>query len=186
MSMPTVFLFHGVGGHSQENWLPWLQGALERKSSTVIVPDFPNADHPVLAEWSADFRKYDTLIDEHTMFVGHSLGGAFALRLLERMSKPIRACFLVASVWGEMGNQFDPVMKTFTEQPFDWKTIRKNAQHFSVIHSDNDPYIKLSQAEELAKHLGIAVTLVRGGGHLNASAGYAEFPFLLECITAAS
>ncbi|MDO8468381.1 MAG: alpha/beta fold hydrolase [Candidatus Peribacter sp.] len=184
--MPTVFLFHGVGGHSQENWLPWLQGELERQSYAVIVPDFPNADHPVLAEWSADFRKYDTLIDEHTMFVGHSLGGAFALRLLERMSKSIRACFLVASVWGVMENQFDPVMSTFTEPPYDWKRIRRNAKHYSVIHSDNDPYIKLSQAEELAKNLGTNVTLVRGGGHFNVSAGYREFPFLLERITAAS
>ncbi|MDD4287843.1 MAG: alpha/beta fold hydrolase [Candidatus Peribacteraceae bacterium] len=186
MSMPTVFLFHGVGGHSQENWLPWLKSALERKNYEVIVPDFPNPDHPMLSEWTDFFHQYDTLIDEHTVFVGHSLGGAFALRLLERMSKPIHACFLVASVWGVMGNQFDPVMRSFTEHPYDWKTIRQNVKHFSVIHSDNDPYITLSQAKELAKNLGIAVTLVSGGGHLNAAAGYREFPFLLERITAAS
>jgi len=184
--MPTVFLFHGVGGHSQENWLPWLKGELERKSYNVIVPDFPNPDHPVLSEWSADFKNYDTLVDEHTIFVGHSLGGAFALRLLERKTTPIRACFLVASVWGVMGNQFDPVMSTFTEPPYDWKRIRKNAKNFSVIHADNDPYIQLSQAEELATHLGIAVTLVKDGGHFNAAAGYRTFPFLLERITAAS
>lgn len=184
--MPTIFLFHGVGGHSQENWLPWLKAELERKSYDVIVPDFPHPDHPVLSEWSDCFRQYDTLIDEHTIFVGHSLGGAFVLRLLEQMRTSIHACILVASVWGIMGNQFDRVMSTFTEQPYDWNAIRQNANHFSVIHSDNDPFIKLSQAEQLAKHLGISMTLVRGGGHFNASAGYSKFPFLLEQITAAS
>jgi len=182
--MPTVFVFHGVGGHSKENWFPWLKDALGQEGYDVVVPDFPNPNHPVLSEWSDCFRQYDTLIDEHTVFVGHSLGGAFALRLLERMPRPIHACFLVASVCGVMGNQFDPEMKTFTEHPFDWETIRKKVKHISVVHSDNDPYIKLSQAEALAKNLGTTVTLVRGGGHLSASAGYTEFPLLLEQIPA--
>lgn len=184
MFMTTIFLFHGVGGNSQENWIPWLKQALEQKHDHVVAPDFPHPDHPTLAEWFDFFRQYDTLIDERAMFVGHSLGGAFALRLLERMPRPIHACFLVASVWGVMGNRFDPVMSTFTEHPYDWETIRQNAKHFSVIHSDNDPYIRLSQAEELAKNLGTTVTLVRGGGHFNESAGYRAFPFLLEQIIA--
>ncbi len=182
--MPTVFIFHGVDGDSRENWFPWLAAELTKKGFTAIVPDFPHANHPVLPEWLEHFRKFEDQVDDQTVFVGHSLGAAFALRLLERMQKPLCACFLVAPVSGVMGNQFDPVMKTFTGHPFDWKTIRRNAKHFSVIHSDNDPYIKLSQAEELAKHLGTTVTLVRGGGHFNASAGYAEFPLLLEQITA--
>lgn len=182
--MFTVFIFHGVGGHSKENWFPWLKNQLEAAHVRVIVPDFPNPDHPTLNEWSDSFRQYDKLLDEKTIFVGHSLGAAFALRLLEHMQKPLRACFLVAPVWGVMGNQFDPVMKTFTEHPYDWKTIRRNAKHFSVIHSDNDPYITLSQAEELAKHLETTVLLVPRGGHLNTSAGFTEFPLLLKKLNA--
>jgi len=184
MNISTVFIFHGVGGHAKENWFPWLKDQLEAAHVRVIVPDFPNTDHPMLSEWSDSFHQYETLLDEKTIFVGHSLGAAFALRLLERMQKPLRACFLVAPVWAVMGNQFDPVLKTFTEHPYDWKTIRRNAEHFSVIHSDNDPYIKLSQAGELAKNLGIEVSLINGGGHLNTNAGYRAFPFLLEKITA--
>ncbi|MFH1444755.1 MAG: alpha/beta fold hydrolase [Candidatus Peregrinibacteria bacterium] len=182
--MTTIFIFHGVGGNSEENWLPWLKKQLETEQCRVVVPDFPHPDHPTLVEWSEHFRQYEELVDEQTIFVGHSLGGAFALRLLERMPKPIRACFLVASVWGVMGNQFDPQMETFTVSPYDWKTIRKNSNNFSVIHADNDPFIKLSQAEELAQNLGTEVALIHDGGHLNASAGYTEFPLLLEQITA--
>ncbi len=182
--MTTIFIFHGVGGNSKENWFPWLKKQLETEQCRVVVLDLPHSDHPDLTEWSDYFRQYEELVDEQTIFVGHSLGGAFALRLLERMPKPIRACFLVAPVWGVMGNQFDPQMETFTVPPYDWKTIRKNSKQFSVLHADNDPFIKLSQAEELAKHIDTEVTLVRGGGHLNANAGYTEFPFLLEKITA--
>jgi len=182
--MPTVFIFHGVGGHSQENWFPWLKKELEAQDYRVIVPDFPHAERPALAEWLEHFRAYEDLVDDRTIFVGHSLGGALALRLLERAKKPIRACILVASVWGIMGNDFDPVMNTFTKQPYDWPVIRGNARNFMVIHGDNDPYIRLSLAEELARNLGTTVETISGGGHLNTTAGFAEFPFLLERITA--
>jgi len=184
MTASTVFIFHGVGGHSRENWFPWLAAELTKKDFTTIVPDFPHADHPVLAEWLDHFQQFESQLDERTIFVGHSLGSAFALRLLERMRQPIHACILVAPVWGVMGNAFDPVMRTFTESPYDWKTIQRNAEHFSVIHADNDPYILLTKSEELARNLGVDVTLVPGGGHLNTTAGFAKFPLLLEHITA--
>ncbi|OIO54889.1 hypothetical protein AUJ46_02140 [Candidatus Peregrinibacteria bacterium CG1_02_54_53] len=184
MKIPTVFIFHGVGGNAQENWFPWLKEQLKARSFRVIVPDFPHSDHPDLTEWMEHFSQWNDQLNDQSILVGHSLGGAFALRLLEKVRQPVRASFLVASVWGVMGNQFDPPMKTFTVPPYDWKTIRKNSKHFSVLHSDNDPFIKLSQAQALARHLETRVTLVRGGGHINAGAGFTTFPFLREQITA--
>lgn len=184
MTTSTVFIFHGVGGHSQENWFPWLKKELETQDCRVIIPDFPHADHPTLDEWLDHFRQYERQLDERTIFVGHSLGSAFALRLLERMRQPIHACILTAPVWGVMGNDFDPIMKTFTKQPYDWPVIRRNARRFTVIHGDNDPYIRLSLAEELARNLGTTVEIIPSGGHLNTTAGFAEFPLLLEHITA--
>jgi hypothetical protein len=123
-------------------------------------------------------------VDSETIFVGHSLGGAFALRFLERMDTVIHAAFLVASVWGVMDKTFDPLMTTFTRSPYDWDRIRQHCGKFSVIHADNDPYIRLDLARDLAAHLGSTVTLVTGGGHLNAAAGYREFPLLLKEIEA--
>ncbi len=73
-------------------------------------------------------------------------------------------------------------MQSFIDTPYDWETIRKNAGAISILHTDNDPYIPLSQAEALAKNLQSAVTLIPGGGHLNASAGFVEFPRLLETV----
>jgi len=182
--LDTVFLFHGTGGNSRENWFPWLSTELRQRNFLPVVPDFPHPDQPVLAEWLDSFSRYADSVDERTIFVGHSLGGTFALRLLEQQQFPIRACLLVASVWDIMGNAFDAIVQTFTRDPYHWETLRKRAGHFSVLHSENDPYIRLSQAEELARHLGVDVTLIRGGGHLNAQAGFTQFPLLLEQITA--
>src|SRR3989338_5795089 len=110
--MATIFIFHGIYGNPDENWFPWLKRELEQAGHEVIVPAFPNADKPQLEEWLKFFDQYNKKLDANTIFIGHSLGGAFALRLLERMIQPIYACFLIASVSGVMGNEFDPLMTT--------------------------------------------------------------------------
>ncbi len=52
----------------------------------------------------------------------------------------------------------------------------------NVFHSDNDPYVPLKKAEELAKNLGVKVSLVKNAGHFNEDAGYTKFELLLEKI----
>lgn len=184
MSSPAVFLFHGVSGHARENWFPWMKAQLEQRGFSVVIPEFPHPDTPVLNEWIGAFAAFESATDARSIFVGHSLGSAFALRLLERRSAPIHTCLLAAPVWGVMGNDFDPVMRTFTEPPYDWKTIRRNAKHFSVLHGENDPYITQTLSKQLAAHLGVPLTIVSDGGHLNARAGFTAFPLLLETIAA--
>lgn len=180
--MKTVFIFHGVGGHPGENWFPWLKERLEEEGHRVIVPAFPRPDHPELNAWLNHFQQCASFIDADSIFIGHSLGAAFALRCLERRQSPIRATFLVSAVWGVMGNRFDPVMTSFTHEPYDWETIRRNGGDITVIHADDDPYIRLPLAEDLAKNLSVGVTLIKGAGHCNAAAGYTTFPLLLEMV----
>lgn len=159
---------------------------LEGDHYDVIVPDFPKSDHPILAEWIEFFDQYHKLLNEKTIFIGHSLGGAFALRLLEHIQKPIHATFLVASVAGVMGNKLDPLVTTFTTPLYDWNVIRQNSKYFSIIHSDNDPYISLSQATQLATALNTKLTMIENGGHFNTGSGFQEFPFLHSKIIEAA
>jgi hypothetical protein len=180
--MATIFLFHGVYGHPGENWFPWLKREGEKAGHRVIVPQFPHADHPKLDEWLESFEQWKTLPDSEAILIGHSLGCAFALRLLEQAEKPVRATFLIAPVWGVMENKFDPLMTSFTSAPYDWRSIAEHAGSITVIHSDNDPYIALQKTEELAKNLSVGVTLIRNGGHFNEAAGYTTFERLLELI----
>lgn len=180
--MSTIFIFHGIEGHPGENWFPWLRERLEARGHRVIIPAFPHAETPDLQEWTHHFRAYASLVDDETVFIGHSLGAAFALRLLERLDRPINATFLVAPVWGFMGNAFDARMATFTEQPFDWPAIRKSGGRCVVLYSDNDPYIRETSSKDLADLFGGGSVLVSGAGHFNAKAGYTTFPILLERI----
>ena len=178
--MSTIFIIHGYAGYSKENWFPWLEKELTQLGHQVIVPNFPDPSYPQLSIWLEYFATFKKNLDQDAMIIGHSLGGAFLLRLLEQYR--FKAAFLVASVSGPIGHPVDALIANFTHQPFSWTTIRDNCPNFQVFHSDNDPYIPLAQAEILAQKLNTAVTLVKNGGHLNSPAGYKEFPLLLEKV----
>lgn len=179
--MSTIFLFHGVGGSMIENWLPWMKKELEHAGHTVITPSFPGSFHPKLDRWMQHLEPYKDQLSG-SVVVGHSLGAALTLRVLERWKPQMHATFLVAAVSGVMENMFDPVMTTFNTAPYDWDTIKRCGGWMHVIHSDNDPYIKLSKAEVLAENLGVELELIPGGGHFNTIAGYKRFPQLRDDI----
>lgn len=177
----TVLIIHGIGGNAQENWFPWMKTELEQKGIETIVPDFPDANAPMLDAW-LDHAAATHRISSETILVGHSLGAAFALRLLERSTTKVCATFLVSPVWKTPQNKFAPLMITFTEDPYDWEAIRENAGSLHIVHGGGDPYLSEDYARELGTHLKHDITLIPGGGHLNASAGYTTFPALRDSI----
>ena len=182
----NVFIFHGTEGYPEENWFPWLKQELEKANYNVIVPQFPTP--PVVAakisEWFDVLKKYEKQIDENTIFIGHSLGGIFTLRILEKLTHPIRATFLVGTAIG-----IQPIInykrdQNFSGFDFNWDKIKSEAKHFEVFHSDNDPYVGLKNGEELAKNLGVELTFIPNAGHFNTKAGYTKFKALRNKIIA--
>lgn len=178
--MKNVFIFHGVGGSPEENWFPWLKIKLEARGFNVIIPQFPTPEDQTLENWLKVLEKYSEFINEDTILIGHSLGVPFALNVIEKYK--VKAAFLVAGFYGKAGNEFDPGMVTFAQREFNWAKIRKNCEKFTVYHSDNDPYIKLEKAQQLAGKLGVKITLIPGAGHINQSSGYTNFKKLLKDI----
>ena len=179
-----AIIFHGSYGSPDENWIPWLKKHLETQGCKVFAPNFPTPKNQSLKNWNSVFEKIEKEINPESVFVGHSLGVAFALRLLEKLDVKVKACFFVAGFVGLLGDsKFDEINKTFVEAPFNWEKIRSNCDSFTVLQSDNDPFVPIENAEEIARGLGVEVELVKNAGHFNASAGYKEFPLLLEKIS---
>lgn len=178
--MKNIFIIHGLGGHPQENWFPWLKRELEGEGNHVVVPRFPHPFEPQLSEWLEHFKQYREQVSEKTILIGHSLGVTFILRFLERTDIHVDSCFLVAGAIEPMGNDFDPFVANFFEGGYQWETIRGRSCSFAVFHADNDPYIPLSQAQKITRELHADFHLIPGGSHLNEGAGYFEFSFLLQ------
>ena len=178
----NVFIFHGTEGYPGENWFPWMKKELEARGCRVVVPQFPSP--PVVPakmdEWRAVLKGFEKFIDENTIFIGHSLGGLFLLRVLEKLSHPIRGACFVGTPVGVL-----PVINytrdtSFSGYDFDWEALKKKARHFIVYHSDNDPYVSLGNGEKLAEKLGVRLSFVPQAGHFNTKAGYTTFEALRD------
>ncbi|MGI8419301.1 MAG: RBBP9/YdeN family alpha/beta hydrolase [Candidatus Levyibacteriota bacterium] len=182
MAENKAFIFHGTGGYPEENWFPWLKASLAKQGCPVIIPRFLTPEGQSLATWNQAFDIYRSQLDENTLLIGHSLGGLYLLRVLESMDKPVRAAIFIGASIGIRPIKFYEGDEKFSGFQFKWGKIKASAKSFRVFHSDNDPYVSLGNGQELAKHLGVDLTLVPHAGHFNASAGYTQFPQLLEEI----
>jgi predicted alpha/beta hydrolase family esterase len=182
--MKTAIIIHGTEGYPEENWFPWLKHELEEKGYKVLVPQFPSP--PIIpakvSEWFDVLKNYEQYINEDTIIIGHSLGGVCTLRILEKLEHPIKAAIFVGTPIGIL-----PILNYdrdngFSGFSFNWEKITKNAHHFEVFQSDTDPYVSLSNGEQLAKNLNVKLNFVPNAGHFNTKSGYTKFDLLLEKI----
>lgn len=176
-----VIIVHGWHGSPQSNWFPWLKEQLEDLDCEVIIPAMPNADNPNVSEWVTYIAKTVGQPNTNTYLVGHSLGVAAILRYLEVLSKQekVGGVIMVAGFSESMGYK-EP--DSFLQQPMDYNYIKKAAQKFVAINSDNDPYVPLSQGEVLRDKLGAELIIIKNGSHLNGAAGFLQLPIVLDKI----
>ena len=180
------FIIHGSYGNPNENWFPWLKDNLERIGHTVITPEFPTPKNQTLQSWRKVFKKYQDQITQDTIFIGHSLGPAFILTILEQLNIKINASFFVASFAKQLNNKdFDEINKTFVNKQFDWEQIRNNCKQFFIFHSKNDPYVPLKYGEDVANNLQTEIIEINNAGHFNTDSGYKQFPEIIDYINLA-
>jgi len=176
-----VFIIHGTGSSPKGNWFPWLRERLEEQGNEVYAPEFPIGDGQSLSNWLLTFDKYSNLVNSNTIMVGHSLGPAFILNLLEKSKNGISAAFLVAPFVEDLGlPEFDTLNRTFVNHKFDWTTIKERCRNFYVYASDNDPYVPFDKSKLVADKLDAKLTVIPGAKHMNSASGYSSFELLLK------
>jgi len=181
--MKTAIIIHGAYGRPEDNWFPWLKQELEKLNYNVFVPRFPTPENQNLNNWLRVFEDYKDFLGPDTIVIGHSLGVAFFLRVLEKINFPIKASFFVSGFISFLdNNQFDEINKTFLEKDFDWEKIKQNCKKYFILSSDNDPYVPLSKGEDIARNLDSKLIVVPGAGHICTGSGYTKFDLLLEKI----
>ena len=125
--MRSAIIVHGSYGTPKDNWFPWLKDELKNLGYEVFIPKFPTPINQNLENWLKVFEHYKNFLDNETILIGHSLGVAFILSILERINSPIKACFLISGFVDKLSIQkFDEVNQTFTQKEFDWNKIRNN------------------------------------------------------------
>jgi uncharacterized protein len=181
--MKNAIILHGTANTPEGNWFRWLEKELQNRGYKVWLPQLPDAETP-------NAKKYNKLLLNHgfdfnarTILAGHSSGAVEILNLLQELSEgaKIKACFLV----GVFKSPLDKESRSeLFPKPFDFAKIKSRCDKFIFIHSDNDPYCRLGDAEFLAEKLNGELIMEPGQGHFNLETGpqYKQFPVLLKLI----
>lgn len=181
--MPKAIIIHGSKGSPEGNWFPWLAEKLSQHGYTTYVPRMPTPEGQSLSSWREAFNDQVGILESDSIVIGHSTGALFVLRLLESIKEPINTAVVVAGLTKKIGlPEYDNLNTTFINHPFNWAKIRCNASHFICFSGDNDPYVPLSQGQEIADGVGARLITIHDGGHLNSESGYSQFPEILDQI----
>lgn len=170
-------IIHGWEASPEDNWFSWLKEKLESEGHEVVAPQMPNTKNPMLNEWVGHLREVIKNPDENTFLIGHSLGCITILRYLEGLpvNLKIGGAILAAGFPEPIGFE---ELKSFVDKPLDYEKIKSHLGIIIAMHSDNDPYVSLSNGEILKEKLNAELIILPGRKHFNEF----EFPELLEII----
>lgn len=181
--MKTVYIFHDAFNDQFSDWYPWMKTELEKLGYVTFVPSFPTPAAQTYESWKAVIKNFIETFDEETLFIGHGIGGTFALRLIEELSQKIKGVVLVASYAEPIGHVgYDRINQTFVEHDFSWQKIKNNCYTIAVIAGENDPFVPLNITENLGKNLGEQIITIPDGGHINRASGFTQAIPLIDII----
>lgn len=157
----TYVILHGWEGDPDRPRFQFWKKELEKMGHTVIIPALPNTAHPREDEQVATALKATTY-DENTVLFGHSLGAVVALKVLEKLERPIARLVLAGGfVDRAFQDKKRPFDKTFTWK-FDAAAIRSKAKSITILHDTNDYAISEKQVQKLENTLGVPAERLAG------------------------
>ncbi|CAF1300558.1 unnamed protein product [Adineta steineri] len=146
------------------NWYAWLQEKLWNDSPekfTVILEDMPDP-HKARESYWLPFIRDALKIDEKTILIGHSSGCEAIMRLLEK--DKVRGVILVAACHTDLGDEGEKESEYYN-RPWDWDTIKSNAEWIVQLHSPSDRLIPVAEGRFVADKLQSEYMELEKRGH---------------------
>lgn len=173
-SMKTLIL-HGWGGSDAPHWQAELSAEIAKNYGTVSFPLLDNCHFPSKNRW---VKQVGQLLEEFKpdTVVCHSLANTLWFWLCQEEIPQVKRLFMVSP---PSLTTKEATIKTFfpCEMP---ETLY--AKEVQMIVSDNDPYIGVAEAETMAKHYDIPLTIIKDAGHINADSGYGKWGLIEELV----
>jgi predicted alpha/beta hydrolase family esterase len=164
-------ILHGTDSNPESNWFSWLKKKLEDQGYRVWVPLLPN-NHTPSRDIYNDFLLDSSWDFSDNIVVGHSSGAVSVLNLLmDKRCTKIKLGVMV-SAWDHGvpdGMDTKQFAELFPQGGFDFETIKHKADKLAFLHSRDDPYCPLDQAEYLSESLEAPLVILDSGGHLGGS-----------------
>lgn len=186
--MKTAIILHGKpsmegyynperGAQSNEHWLPWIQRQLLLKDYIAQAPELPEPYDPNYEKWLSVYERFN--IDENTILIGHSRGGAFLIRWLsENKVKTDKVALVAPSI-----KQDKKAEHGFFDFDID-KDFPSRTKGVTVFYSTDDSESVVETADFLKKNLkGVEYQEFTDKGHFTFDdMGTVEFPELKKAL----
>ncbi|MCF7910243.1 alpha/beta hydrolase [Candidatus Pacearchaeota archaeon] len=167
-------IIRGFAPQNERNWVGWAKGQLEKQGINCENPLMPN--NMSYGDWKKVFEK--NKIDENSILIGHSAGGAFLVRWLSETKQKIKKLILVAPARKLPG--IKEKYLDFYSFNFD-KNIINNIGEVCIFVSDNESEGIKQSVKLYEKDFGVKAIELEGRGHFTfGDMGTKEFPELLD------
>lgn len=162
---------------NEKHWISWLKTEAENLGFTVYNPQMPIPWEPEFLLWEKEFKSIP--VDENSILVGHSAGGAFLVRWLADTKTKIRKLILVAPAKSPNPHKEHAEIYEFAID----SAIQDYAGEIVVIFSSDDMDWIVESSKLYTEKLSARVIEFNSRGHLTLNdMGTEEFPELLREI----
>ena len=146
----NYLILHAYKSGPNDTFYPWLKNELEKKGSNVQSPHLPD---PAEEKW-VDIVLSQCKIDENTVIIGHSLGSAVAMKVIEKLNHKIAGLVMAGGfAVPKFKDKHRSLEKTFNWN-FDFEKIKKDVGFIKIISAINDYAVPLLQGKLLHQKLG--------------------------------
>ncbi|SFV52694.1 hypothetical protein MNB_SV-10-1188 [hydrothermal vent metagenome] len=170
-----TLILHGWGGSDAPHWQAELACEIAKNYGTVSFPLLDNCHFPSKNRW---IRQVKTILEEFRpdTVVCHSLANTLWFWLCGEEIGTVERLFMVSP---PSLTTTESTIKTFFPCPMPDNLHAKKTQ---MIVSDNDPWITVEEAEKIAGHYSIPLTVIENAGHINADSGYGKWELIEELV----
>jgi uncharacterized protein len=157
--MTKTLIVPGLDGSPAPHWQHWWAAT----DPTALMVDLSDPARPIPAVWEAELA---SIILHHpgSVLVGHSLGAVLIARLLTKWPQlKVSSAMLVAPAetsGSDRIGQFGPIPEAALGVPA------------MVVASRNDPWMRFSRSNRLAKAWSADLIDMGFSGHINIASGY--------------
>ena len=170
-----TLILHGWGGSDHPHWQSELASKIAKNYGEVSFPLLDNCHFPSKNRWIKQVKKILEEFKPNTV-VCHSLANTLWFWLCQEEMVEVERLFMVSP----------PSLKTeeSTIKTFFPCEIPQNiyAKKVHLIVSDNDPWVKLDEAEDIAKSIDATYKIIKNAGHINADSGYGKWVLIEDMI----
>jgi len=171
-----VLILHGWGGSDTPHWQAKLASEIAKNYGTVSFPLLNNCHFPSKNRWAKQVKQLLQEFKPDTV-VCHSLANNLWFWLCEENDMlEIDKLFMVST---PSLHTKEKTIKTFFPCPLPKNIYAKEIQ---MIVSDDDPWVELGEAKQIASHFNATFTTLENAGHINADSGYGKWEFIEKLV----